>query len=190
MSWRITICSNKEIGYEEADEIVSQLPKELRGHREEMGYAIKNGENWSAGCDIYAPKNREWTIGGSSMSSQLSEKMALHLTNELEKRNHEIKIIGDFYLDIYRIPVDTREGAEKILEGYMYSNLTFVDKKENSYFFQTNHHASQKNHTLKVEITEETCTIYKADAALSQNDEYDFEVEESFTIAEVKEYYL
>lgn len=90
MGWSASLKSNKEITFNEVENIVNQLPKYLllcgfQPHLNEWG--------WNAATDILKPEYNEIGISGSyGISGEKAKVMAEYLKEKLEDNGHEIEI--------------------------------------------------------------------------------------------------
>lgn len=90
MRWYISLKSNKKITFDEAENIINQLPERLLffgriPHLNECG--------WNAITDISKPKGNELILSGSyGISNNKAEDMAKYLKEKLEDRGHNIAI--------------------------------------------------------------------------------------------------
>lgn len=90
MGWSASLKSNKEITFNEVDNIVNHLPKYLLfcGFKPYL-----NVWGWNAATDISKPKDNKLDIGGSyGISGDKAEIMANYLKEKLEDNGHEIEI--------------------------------------------------------------------------------------------------
>lgn len=90
MGWSASLKSNKEITFNEVENIVNQLPDHL------LFFGFKPNLNewgWNAATDISKPKDNELDISGSyGISGDKAEIMANYLKEKLENNGHEIEI--------------------------------------------------------------------------------------------------
>lgn len=90
MGWSVNLKSNKEITFQEVENIVNQLPKHLllfgfHPHLNEWG--------WNAATDISKPTGKELDISGSyGISGEKAETMAKYLKEKLEDNGHKINV--------------------------------------------------------------------------------------------------
>lgn len=90
MGWSASLKSNKEITFNEVNDIVNQLPEHLsffgfQPHLNEWG--------WNAATDISKRIGKELSISGSyGISGGKAETMAEYLKEKLEDNGHEIEI--------------------------------------------------------------------------------------------------
>lgn len=90
MGWSASLRSNKEITFNEVENIVSQLPEHLlffgfKPHLNEWG--------WNAATDILKPNDNKLDISGSyGISGDKAEIMVNYLKEKLEDNGHKIEI--------------------------------------------------------------------------------------------------
>lgn len=93
MGWNLTLTSDKEITFEEVNEIVNGLPDYLGF----FGYKPTLNEwGWSAATDISKPTGNELGISGSyGISADKARPMMKYLKSQLESNGHKIIVSGD-----------------------------------------------------------------------------------------------
>lgn len=90
MGWSASLISDKEITFNEVENIVNRLPEHLlfcgfQPHLNEWG--------WNAATDISKPTGKELDISGSyGISGQKAETMAKYLKEKLEDNGHKIEV--------------------------------------------------------------------------------------------------
>ena len=93
MGWSAKLISSKQITIAEVEDIIKELPDNLRMGILKQDIVPFNGWGWSAATDINLPKENILVISGLySISGDKAEPMAEYLKSKLEENGHNIEI--------------------------------------------------------------------------------------------------